>query len=125
MTAASLAEGVSVARQRARTRERHRAGGGLDDGVDDYSRGHQVRSDGDQRADDGVPSLKLHQNVEWIERETIRQALAMSTDEETAASLMGISPRALSHYLTKHAKLDQMAARADAELASASTSITN
>jgi hypothetical protein len=34
---------------------------------------------------------------------------------------MGISPRALSHYLTKHAKLDQIAARPDAELVGAST----
>ena len=74
---------------------------------------------------DAIPSLRLHQNVEWMERETIRRALAVSTEKRHAASLMGISPRALSHYLTKHAKLDQMAARADAELASASTSTTN
>ena len=41
----------------------------------------------------GVPSLKLRQNVEWIERETIRRALEMSTAKRHAASLMGISPR--------------------------------
>ena len=49
----------------------------------------------------------------------------MSTEKKHAASLMGISPRALSHYLTKHAKLDQTRARPDAELAGASTSIAN
>ena len=49
-----------------------------------------------------VPSLKLRQNVEWVERETIRQALAVSRVKRQAASLMGISPRALSHYLAKY-----------------------
>jgi len=70
-----------------------------------------------------IPSLSLQQNVEWMERETIRQALAISPAKKHAASLMGISPRALSHYLTKHAKLDQIGARrrSDAELAGAST----
>ena len=50
----------------------------------------------------GVPSLKLRQNVEWIERETIRRALEVSSVKGEAARLMGISPRALSHYLTKY-----------------------
>jgi transcriptional regulator with PAS, ATPase and Fis domain len=54
-----------------------------------------------------VPSLKLRQNVEWIECETIRQALRISTAKQHAASLMGISPRALSHYLAKYRFLDQ------------------
>jgi formate hydrogenlyase transcriptional activator len=54
----------------------------------------------------GVPSLKLHQNVEWIERETIRLALEMSPAKWQAARLMGISPRALSHYLAKHQFVD-------------------
>ena len=54
-----------------------------------------------------VPSLRLRQNVEWIECETIRQALRMSTAKRHAASLMGISPRALSHYLAKYGLLDQ------------------
>ena len=49
-----------------------------------------------------VPSLKLRQNVEWVERETIRRALAMSPLKQQAARLMGISPRALSHYLAKY-----------------------
>jgi len=54
-----------------------------------------------------VPSLKLRRNVEWMERETIRRALEMSTANRQAASLMGISPRALSHYLSKYPFIDQ------------------
>jgi transcriptional regulator with GAF, ATPase, and Fis domain len=52
-------------------------------------------------------SLKLHQNVEWIERDTIRRALAMSPVKRQAARLLGISPRALSHYLTKYPLLER------------------
>jgi transcriptional regulator with GAF, ATPase, and Fis domain len=52
------------------------------------------------------PSLRLHQNVEWVERETIRQALERSTAKQQAARMMGISPRALSHYLAKYPSLD-------------------
>jgi predicted transcriptional regulator len=37
-----------------------------------------------------------------MERETIRQALAIAGVKRQAASLMGISPRALSHYLAKY-----------------------
>jgi transcriptional regulator with GAF, ATPase, and Fis domain len=55
----------------------------------------------------GVPFLKLHQNVEWVECETIRQALEMSTLKGQAARLMGISPRALCHYLAKYPFIDQ------------------
>jgi len=54
-----------------------------------------------------VPSLKLRQNIEWVERETIRQALAISRFKRHAASLMGISPRALSHYLAKYSLVEQ------------------
>jgi transcriptional regulator with GAF, ATPase, and Fis domain len=54
----------------------------------------------------GAFSLKLRQNVEWIERETIRRALEMSTVKRQAARLLGISPRALSHYLTKYPFLE-------------------
>ena len=60
----------------------------------------------------GVPSLKLRQNVEWIERETIRRALEMSTLKRQAARLMGISPRALSYYLAKYPLIDQNGTRA-------------
>jgi transcriptional regulator with GAF, ATPase, and Fis domain len=55
----------------------------------------------------GTLSLKLHQNMEWIERETIRRALEMSPLKRQAARLLGISPRALSHYLTKYPFLEQ------------------
>jgi len=58
----------------------------------------------------GVPSLKLRQNVEWVECETIRRALEMSTAKQQAARLMGISPRALSHYLAKYQSIDQNSA---------------
>jgi len=51
----------------------------------------------------GLPSLRLHQNLEWIERETIRRALEQSGGiKKDAAETMGISQRALSHYLSKH-----------------------
>ena len=55
----------------------------------------------------GIHSLKLRQNVERIECETIRRALEMSTVKRQAASLMGISPRALSYYLAKYPFIDQ------------------
>jgi hypothetical protein len=54
----------------------------------------------------GVPSLKLRQNVEWIERETIARALELSAVKQQAARLMGISPRALSYYLAKYRLMD-------------------
>jgi two-component system response regulator AtoC len=51
----------------------------------------------------GLPSLKLHQNLDWTERETIRRALDQASGvKKDAAELMGISQRALSHYLQKH-----------------------
>ena len=49
-----------------------------------------------------VPSLKLRQNVEWVECETIRKALEISRVKRDAAELMGISPRALAYYLAKY-----------------------
>ena len=58
-----------------------------------------------------VPSLKLRQNVEWVERETIRRALEMSPLKRHAARLMGISPRALSHYLAKYPLIEPDAPR--------------
>jgi transcriptional regulator with GAF, ATPase, and Fis domain len=54
----------------------------------------------------GTLSLKLHQNLEWTERETIRRALEMSPLKRQAARLLGISPRALSHYLAKYPFLE-------------------
>ena len=50
-----------------------------------------------------VPSLKLHKNLEWAERETMRRALDQARGvKKDAAELMGISQRALSHYLAKY-----------------------
>jgi DNA-binding NtrC family response regulator len=51
----------------------------------------------------GLPSSNLHRNQEWVERETIRRALEASGGvKKDAAALIGISQRALSHYLAKH-----------------------
>ncbi len=51
----------------------------------------------------GLPSLKLRQNVEWVERETLRRALESSNGvKKDAAELMGISQRAMSYYLGKY-----------------------
>src|SRR6185436_7747009 len=55
----------------------------------------------------GLPSLKLRQNIEWVERETIRRALESGGGvKKDAAELMGISQRALSYYLAKY-RLDE------------------
>jgi transcriptional regulator with GAF, ATPase, and Fis domain len=53
-----------------------------------------------------LPSFRLRDNVEWIECETIRQALQLSTTKQHAATLLGISPRALSYYLAKYRLID-------------------
>ncbi len=51
----------------------------------------------------GLPSLRLHQNLEWVEKETIRRALDQAGGvKKDAAELMGISQRALSYYLAKY-----------------------
>ena len=51
----------------------------------------------------GLPSLRLHQNLEWVERETIRRAIEQAGGvKKNAAELMGISQRALSYYLAKY-----------------------
>jgi len=51
----------------------------------------------------GLPSPRLHQNIEWVERETIRRALQQSGGvKKDAAETMGISQRALSYYLAKY-----------------------
>jgi transcriptional regulator with PAS, ATPase and Fis domain len=51
----------------------------------------------------GLPSLRLHQNIEWVERETVRRALEQAGGiKKDAAETMGISQRALSYYLAKY-----------------------
>jgi transcriptional regulator with PAS, ATPase and Fis domain len=45
----------------------------------------------------------LRQNIEWVERETIRKALDQAGGvKKEAAEIMGISQRALSYYLAKY-----------------------
>jgi two-component system response regulator AtoC len=54
-------------------------------------------------ASGGLPSMRLHANLEWAEKETIRRALEQANGvKKDAAELMGISQRALSHYLQKY-----------------------
>jgi DNA-binding NtrC family response regulator len=51
----------------------------------------------------GLPSKKIRDNVDWAERETIRQALeATHGIKKNAADMIGVSQRALTYYLTKH-----------------------
>jgi len=51
----------------------------------------------------GAGSLNLKQNLDWMERDTVRRALdAAGGVKKDAAETMGISQRALSYYLAKH-----------------------
>jgi two-component system NtrC family response regulator len=51
----------------------------------------------------GLPSARLHDNVEWAERESVRRALRQAQRiKKDAAELLGISQRALSYYLGKY-----------------------
>jgi len=51
----------------------------------------------------GLPSSKLHPNVEWAERESVRRALRQAAGvKKDAAEILGISQRALSYYLAKY-----------------------
>jgi DNA-binding NtrC family response regulator len=50
----------------------------------------------------GLPSVRLRENVEWAEQESVRRALQLSNGvKKDAAELLGISQRALSYYLGK------------------------
>jgi transcriptional regulator with GAF, ATPase, and Fis domain len=50
-----------------------------------------------------LPHVNLRQNIEWVERETVRRALDSAGGiKKDAADAMGISQRALSYYLAKH-----------------------
>jgi DNA-binding NtrC family response regulator len=54
----------------------------------------------------GLPSQKLHSNVEWAERESVKRALRQAGGvKKDAAEILGISQRALSYYLGKY-KID-------------------
>ncbi|HSF19538.1 MAG TPA: sigma-54 dependent transcriptional regulator [Vicinamibacteria bacterium] len=51
---------------------------------------------------EGLPSQKLHKNIEWAERESISRALEQAKGlKKGAAEILGISQRALSYYLKK------------------------
>jgi DNA-binding NtrC family response regulator len=51
----------------------------------------------------GLPSLRLHQNIEWVEKESVTRALQRAGGvKKDAAELLGISQRALSYYLAKY-----------------------
>jgi two-component system response regulator AtoC len=51
----------------------------------------------------GLPSVRLHENVEWAEQESVRRALQQANGvKKDAAELLGISQRALSYYLGKY-----------------------
>ena len=57
-------------------------------------------------ASSGLPSQRLHANVEWAEQESVRRALRQAGGvKKDAAELLGISQRALSYYLGKY-KID-------------------
>jgi DNA-binding NtrC family response regulator len=50
-----------------------------------------------------LPSERLHPNVEWAERESVRRALERALGvKKDAAERLGISQRALSYYLAKY-----------------------
>ena len=52
----------------------------------------------------GLPSMRLRQNTEWAEQESVRRALRQANGvKKDAAELLGISQRALSYYLAKYA----------------------
>jgi len=51
----------------------------------------------------GLPSARLHENVEWAEQESVRRALRQANGvKKDAAEVLGISQRALSYYLAKY-----------------------
>ena len=51
----------------------------------------------------GLPSARLHENVEWAERESVRRALQQANGvKKDAAESLGISQRAMSYYLSKY-----------------------
>jgi transcriptional regulator with GAF, ATPase, and Fis domain len=50
-----------------------------------------------------LPSLNLKQNLDWVERETVRRALEDAAGvKKDAAEALGISQRAMSYYVGKH-----------------------
>jgi two-component system, NtrC family, response regulator AtoC len=51
-------------------------------------------------ATQGLPSARLHDNVEWAERESVRRALRQAQGvKKDAAELLGISPRVMNYKI--------------------------
>ena len=97
------AAAVRLAGQRARAREHDRARGRAVDRARSSPRARSRCSAPPTPQATGLPSLKLRQNIEWVERETIRRALESAGGvKKDAAELMGISQRALTYYLAKY-----------------------
>ena len=98
----SGAAAVRLAGQRPRAREHDRARRRAVAGPVITARAVSVLGASTPQAT-GLPSLKLRQNIEWVESETIRRALESARGvKKDAAELMGISQRALSYYLAKY-----------------------
>jgi DNA-binding NtrC family response regulator len=54
-----------------------------------------------------LPGKSLHGNIEWVERETVRQALTATRGvKRDAAEMIGVSQRAFTYYLAKHKLTD-------------------
>jgi DNA-binding NtrC family response regulator len=54
-------------------------------------------------SDAALPSTRLHDNVEWAEKESVKRALRRASGvKKEAAEILGISQRALSYYLAKY-----------------------
>ena len=107
------AAAVRLAGQRPRAREHDRARRRAVAGPGDHARAPSRCSARRRRRPTGLPSLKLRQNIEWVERETIRRALESAGGvKKDAAELMGISQRALSYYLAKYRLESSMHVRA-------------
>jgi transcriptional regulator with PAS, ATPase and Fis domain len=50
-----------------------------------------------------LPSARLHDTVEWAEKESVKRALRRANGvKKDAAEVLGISQRALSYYLAKY-----------------------
>ena len=98
------AEPLRLAGQRARAREHDRARRrAVDRAAAHQPHGLADERHGRRRRRPRCRRCKLHQNLEWAERETMRRALEQARGvKKDAAELMGISQRALSHYLAKY-----------------------
>jgi transcriptional regulator with PAS, ATPase and Fis domain len=67
------------------------------------SRRARCRSSARPRRQHRPAVAETAQNIEWVEKETIRRALEGARGvKKDAADLMGISQRALSYYLAKY-----------------------